>query len=312
MRAKTFDVVSEGRRTHGQDEVVPGQALHDAFTHRGQEAGEERVVFREAATPRHRRHEHASLVAFGQGNRFVPRAIAVDRRTDDKRRALGRVERLAHLRQQIGLRAQFGTDGTRQHGFGHHRPIVGRDRHQHRPAWRQHCDVVGACDGQGHVLGTRGLHAPLHIGLGQLNGLGRMQEGVERQDAARLLPGRDDHRRAVLEGREDVAHRMAHPSGRMQVHETGVARGLGVAIGHTHHHGFLQTQHVAEVGREIQEQRQLGGTRVAEDSGDAEAAQQVEHRLPHADQVLVVQRGHARLLQPYEAAQYRQCRFIRP
>ena len=85
-----------------------------------------------------------------------------------------------------------------------------------------------------------------------------MQKRVELQQGARLLAGRDDHGRAVLEGREDIGHGMAHACSRVQVHKTGVARGLGIAIGHADNDGFLQAQLVREVFGVVTKQRQLG------------------------------------------------------
>jgi hypothetical protein len=98
--------------------------------------------------------------------------------------------------------------------------------------------------------------------LGSSLCLRAVQKGVEGQDRPRLLPGRDDQRRAVLVRGEDVADRMAHAGGRVQVHEGRVARGLRVAVGHADDHRFLQPEHVAGVGREAEEQRQLGRARL--------------------------------------------------
>ena len=89
---------------------------------------------------------------------------------------------------------------------------------------------------------------------------------------ARLLAGGDDQRRAVLVRGEDVAHRVADAGRRVQVDEGGVARRLRVAVGHADHDRFLQAEHVAEVGGEVEEQRQLGRARVAEDAAACRSA----------------------------------------
>ena len=295
MRALPLDVIGESRRTDGKDQVMPGQQLHDALTHRGQEAGEEAVVFRKAAAARHRRHEDARVVALGQRDSGVPGAVAVHGGADDKRRALGRIQCITQLRQQPGLGPQFGADLAQGHGLAQLRPVIRWNRHQHRPARRHHGQVISARDGQRHILRPRRLHAPLDIRLGQLGGLRAVQKRIERQDGSRLLPGRDDHGRAVLVCREDVAHCMAHTSGRMQVDEAGLARGLRVTVGHAHDHGFLQAQHVAKVGREIQEQRQFGGTGVAEDGGQADRAQKGQRGFAHGrGWSLLLRRSHRR------------------
>ncbi len=240
------------------------------------------MVFRKAATPRHGRHPDGGVVPLGQRDHLVPGRIAVHRGADHEGGTFSGVKRVANRIQHVRLGPCFGADHARLHRFTRFLPVIGGNRHQHRPARLLHGDVVGARNGQRHVLGTGRLYAPFDIGLGQLGGLAREQEGVKRQDGACLLPGGNHHGRAVLVGREDVAHGVAHPRGRMQVDKGSVARGLGIAVGHAHHHRFLQTQDVAEVRREIEEQRQLGGAGIAKDGVDLEGAQQIQHGLTHA------------------------------
>jgi hypothetical protein len=69
---------------------------------------------------------------------------------------------------------------------------------------------------------------------------------------------------------------MTHAHGRVQVDERGVARGLRVPIGHADDDGFLQAEHVTEVGRKLTEHQQFGGPGIAEHRGHAEFAQQAE------------------------------------
>ena len=52
--------------------------------------------------------------------------------------------------------------------------------------------------------------------------------------------------------------------------------------------GLQEAEHVAEVAWKVQEQRQLGRTRVAEDARHAEAAQQRQHGLAHGDALWLV------------------------
>ncbi len=52
--------------------------------------------------------------------------------------------------------------------------------------------------------------------------------------------------------------------------------GLGVAVGHPDHDRLLQAEHVAEVGREVGEHRQLGRARVAEHRRHPVGAEEVE------------------------------------
>lgn len=272
MRAVALHMVGEGRCAQRKHQVVPAQQRHDLLAHGGQHAHEQPVVLRKAAAPRHGGDPHRRVVPLGQGHHIVPCAIAVHRRTDHEDRALRRIERVADGAQHARLGPGLDAHGARRQRLAGLVPVVRRDGDQHRTARLLHGDVVGAGNGQRHVLRARGLDAPLHIGLGQLRGLAREQERVERQYGARLLPGRDHHRRAVLVRREDIAHGMAHARRRVQVHEGRVVRGLGIAVGHAHHHRLLQAQDVAKVLGEVEEQRQLGRARVAEDGVDAETA----------------------------------------
>ena len=69
---------------------------------------------------------------------------------------------------------------------------------------------------------------------------------------------------------------MADADGGVQVDEGGVVRRRRVAVGHADRDRFLQAEHVVEVGREVEEERQLGRARVAEDAAHAEVAQQLQ------------------------------------
>ncbi len=62
----------------------------------------------------------------------------------------------------------------------------------------------------------------------------------------------------------------------MQIDKTGVAGGLGIAVGHADDGGFLQAQHVVDIVRPVGEKRQFGRAGIAEHFLDAEGAQQVE------------------------------------
>mgnify|MGYP006195170721 CR=1 FL=1 len=271
MRAKAFHVVREGGGAECKHQVVPAQQRHDLLAHGRQHTCKQAVVLRKAAPAGHGGDPHGGVVPLGQRQHAVPGAVAVHGGAHHKHGALCAIQRIADGLQHAGLGARLGAHGAGLQRLARLVPVVGRDGHQHRPTRLLHGDVVGAGDGQGYVFGARGLHAPLHVGLGQLGGLAREQEGVERQDGARLLPGRDDHGRAVLVRREDIAHGVAHAGRRVQVHKGRVVRGLGVAVGHAHHHRLLQAEDVAEVRGEVEEQRQLGGAGVAEDGVDVEA-----------------------------------------
>ena len=76
---------------------------------------------------------------------------------------------------------------------------------------------------------------------------------------------------------------MAYADGGMQVDQRGGAARLRKAVGRRDHHRLLQSKHVAEVGREIAEHRQLRGTGIAEHRGQPEFAQQRECRVAYRD-----------------------------
>ena len=82
-----------------------------------------------------------------------------------------------------------------------------------------------------------------------------------------LLAGGDHQRRARGARVEQVAHAVTEAAGGMQVDHAGLARGLGIAVGHGHHAGFLQAHDVADVlaPDEGVDERQFGGTGIAED-----------------------------------------------
>ncbi len=84
-----------------------------------------------------------------------------------------------------------------------------------------------------------------------------MQERLVRENGARLLPGRHDHRRAVLERGEKIAKRVSCAGARMKIHDSGIARGLRVAVRHGHDRRFLQAKDIVEVIGEIAEHREL-------------------------------------------------------
>ncbi len=65
----------------------------------------------------------------------------------------------------------------------------------------------------------------------------------------------------------------------MQIDEAGIARRLGVAVGHADHAGLLQAEHVVDVVGPVAQERQFGRAGIAEHGVDAERAQQVESGL---------------------------------
>ncbi|VWC46888.1 hypothetical protein BLA6860_07458 [Burkholderia lata] len=254
------------------------------------------MVLGEAAAPRHRRDVHARMVTLGEPHDVVPRAGAIDGRADHERGTPRGVERVAEARERVRLGPHGAADVAPWQPFGWLVPVVDRDRHEHRAARLLHRDAIRTRDRGRHVLRARRLDAPLHVRLRQLGSLRRPEERVERQDRARLLARGDDQRRAVLEGGEEIAHRVADARRGMQVDDRRIAGGLRVAVGHSDHDGFMQAEHVAEIVREVAEHRQLGRAGIAEHAVDAELAKQVDHRIANGDRCggRVQMAGHAR------------------
>ena len=88
-----------------------------------------------------------------------------------------------------------------------------------------------------------------------------------------LLAGGDDERRLVAGGREQGAHGVTQARARVQVDQHGLSEPLGKAVGQGDDARFLQGQDIGEVGREIPQERLFGGPWVADDGGQAQAAQ---------------------------------------
>ncbi|MNZ80079.1 hypothetical protein D3C78_987040 [compost metagenome] len=61
----------------------------------------------------------------------------------------------------------------------------------------------------------------------------------------------------------------------MQVDESRLARGQGIAIGHAYHRAFVQAEDVAKIVWKALEKRQLVGAWVAENRGQAVLAENV-------------------------------------
>ena len=158
-------------------------------------------------------------------------------------------------------------------------PVVHRDRDERRAAGRQGGVVDGAGQRRRHVLGARGLVAPLDERVRHAGGVAVGEVRLHGHVGADLLAGGDEQRSLVGLGVEEGAHGVAHARGGVQVHVRDAARGLGVAVGHAHGHRLLEPQDVAEVRGVIGQHRQLGGARVAEHRRHAAGAEELEGGL---------------------------------
>ena len=283
MRTVSLDVVREDRSAEHQDQVAPLEAGDDLLAVRRQKACEEGVLLGKAVAGREGTHPHGGLVSLGESDDFLPGPISGDRGADDDHRAARGGEHHGRAGQHRGVAGHRDGDLAPRRRGAQPVPVIDRHRHEGRPTGRLHGGEEGAGHRRRHVLGARGLAAPLDVRPRQIRGLFRVEEGLERQDRARLLPGRDDERRLVAIRREQAPDGVSDADGRVQVHERGGAARLCEPVRHGDHHRLLQPEHVAEIGGKVAEHRQLRRARIAEDGREADVAQQREHRLANRD-----------------------------
>jgi len=194
---------------------------------------------------------------FGERDHLAPGIVARHRGADDKGRTSGGAQCLGDLPQQLGVAANGGAQPARRQGLADTVPVIDWDRHEGRSARRLHRGVIGACDRRRDILGPRRLTAPFDVRPREFRRPFGEQEGLERQDRAGLLAGRDHQRRLVLVSGEDAARGVADPGGGVQVYQAGVAGRLRIAVRHADCHHLLQAQHIAEIGRKIAKHRQF-------------------------------------------------------
>ncbi len=231
------------------------------------------------------RRPHRQALLVHQLHRRVPAARRVDVRAGDQHR-VGRVlEGAGEVLEgdRVGQRPRVDAS-QQQLGegvlVGRLVPVVHRDRHERRPAGGQRGVVDRPGDRLGDVLGAGRFVGPLDVRLGAEHRFAVGEVGLEGDLGSHLLAGGDQQRGLVGLGVEDPADRVPDPGGRVQVGVCGAAAGLGVAVGHSHHHQLLQAEDVGEVLRVLLQHRQLGGARVAEDARHAVGAQHLEGCLP--------------------------------
>ena len=286
QRAGDVGVVGEDRAADDEDQVVALERLADRADRRRQHAAEVRVALGEAesaAAGRGGRPDRQAL-ALGEGDRRVPAAAGVDVGAGDQHRVGGAVEALGEDadRARVGDGAAVTWRAIASRGVGLVDlgvPVVHRQRDEDRApraAARRGGRRGRARAGRprrGRLVGPldqRVRHAD-RVAVGQV----RLQGDLR----ARLLAGGDQQRRVVGLGVEDRPHRVADAGRGVQVGDRGPAGGLGEAVGHADHDRLLQAEHVAEVGGEVGEHRQLGRAGVAEHRRHPLGAEEVEARL---------------------------------
>ncbi len=163
-------------------------------------------------------------------------------------------------------------------------PVVHRQGDEDRAARRQAGEVGAVGEGQRHVLGPRRLVGPLDQRVRHPGRVAVGEVGLQGDLGAGLLAGGDQQRRVVGLGVEDRPHRVADPRRGVEVDDRGLAGGEREAVCHPDHDRLLEAEHVAEVGREIGQHRQLGRAGIAEHRRHPVGAEEVERR--------VANRGH--------------------
>src|SRR5450759_1370408 len=180
------------------------------------------------------------------------------------------------LLRAFGIRKVFGNPGSTELPFLGDWPedidyVLGL----------QEASVIGMADG--YAQATRNAaFVNLHSAAGVGNALGNIFTAHRNQTPMVITAGQQA--RSILPLQPFLyAERVADAGGGMKIDEGGVAGGLGVAVGHADHRGFLQAQHIVDVVRPVGEKRQFGRTGIAEHLLDPERAQQVARCLLDPD-----------------------------
>ncbi|HLJ08484.1 MAG TPA: hypothetical protein VKX24_08095 [Acidimicrobiia bacterium] len=155
------------------------------------------------------------------------------------------------------------------------------DRDEHRPGRRRRRGQERPPQHRRQLAEVADLVLPLGGRPGQAGQVAG-EDRLGQQVAPVLLAGGDDHRRAVGQGVGQVPRPAAEPGDGVEVHEARPAAGLGVAVGHGHHHVLLQAEHVVELGMVGQgvDEGQLRRPRVAEAVDDAFGPKHLEQDIP--------------------------------
>ena len=185
-------------------------------------------------------------------------------------------QRVGEIVQACGVRRDPGADGPHDgRALARLVPIVERQRQEDRSGGRLERGRDRTHERGRHVLRPRGLIRPLDPRPRQHRRLDVREVRLEQQHLARLLAGRDDQRRLVLERGAQVAHRVAEAGGGVEVHERRTALRLGEAVGHRDDRSLLEPEDVPEVRGKVRQERLLRRPEVAEDRRQPVRAKQV-------------------------------------
>ena len=224
------------------------------------------------------------VLAFGQGDRFVPAAGRVNVGSGHEDRVLCLLE----AGGEVGDHGRVGARSSDHRPVDHMLclggvhldiPVVHRNRNDDRSHRRKRREVNRVGNRQRHVFGAGRFVGVLDEGVPDADRVAVGQVRLHRDLGANLLADRDHHRRVVGLRVEERADRVAEARSGVEVDQGRLSGDLGVTVGHAHHGRLLQAQHVLEVIGVIGQHRQLGRARVTEDRGHPQLAEKVEGRF---------------------------------
>ena len=131
------------------------------------------------------------------------------------------------------------------------------------------------------IGGARDFDRPLHERLRDRHER-LVEHRLEQPVPLLLLPGGEDHRRAGELRVVQRTHRVAEARHDVHVRRGEAAACAAVAVGHRHHRRLLQPEDELELRklRHHFHDRELGGTGIAEEVGDAFVEQELDERVP--------------------------------
>jgi hypothetical protein len=156
-------------------------------------------------------------------------------------------------------------------------PVVHRDDHERGTASR-HRLVVRAGDRARHVLRADGLVEPHGI-LAREAPQAAGEKRLGREVAAVLLADEHDERRAVDARGGERGDPVAETRRRVQDRERGPATTEGVAGRHADDGALVQSEHEAEVVRQVGQQQDLRRARVRKQRRQVVLTEHVERRV---------------------------------
>ena len=252
-----------------------------------QVAGPQRVILREPGAVAEGLLPDRAAESLRERDRAGPTLGTVATGANDDRRRAGVLDQLRELggRSWIRARGQHealgGADGVGVRGFG---PVPHRRDHERRAA-RGAGLVPGPGNRPGQILRSGRCAGPHRIAAGEAVEVAPGQKRSHRRVGAILLPDDDHQRRPRVARAGDRVAGMAKAGRRVQVDERGRPGRQCVTAGDSHHRALVQREHELEVGGQVGEEGDLGGSGIAEDPRHAVVAHDLEGAFADRRQV---------------------------